>query len=148
VTYLRFSPADYRNLCRFCQPPLHPRLHTLAFKRLLVTSLAEAQSSLAGRVAELRGPELRILRDHFNGRATAEAPAGAGHAFSAEELTTVAEACESFLHPVRILRHFRGALVGHLSDFFPALALKLARLSERQFSRLYEQVTGRGNGNG
>jgi hypothetical protein len=146
MTYLRFSPADYRSLCRFCQPPLPLCLDALAFKRLLVTSLAEAHPSLAERVAELRGQKLRILHDHFRGRATADTPAGAGHAFSAEELTTVAEACESFLHPVRFLRHFRVALAGHLRDSFPGLACKLAGLSERQFERLYEHVTRRRGG--
>ena len=146
MTHLRFSPADYRSLCRSCQPPLPLSLDTLAFKRLLVTSLAEAHPSLAERVAELSGQKLRILHDHFKGRATADAPAGARHAFSAEELATVAEACESFLHPVRVLGYFRGALVGHLRDFFPGLARKLARLSKRQFARLYEQVTRRRDG--
>jgi hypothetical protein len=146
MTHLRFSPEDYRTLCRLCQPPLPTRLDSLAFKRLLVRSLAEAHPSLAERVAELSGQKLRVLHDHFKGRATADAAAGARHAFSPEELTTVAEACESYLHPVRVLRYFRGALVGHLRDFFPALARKLARLSKRQFARLYQQVTRRRDG--
>jgi hypothetical protein len=146
MTHLRFSPADYRSLRRSCPPPLPTRLDTLAFKRLLVTSLAEAHPSLAERVAELSGQQLRILHHHFRGSATADAPAGARQAFSPEELTTVAEACASVLHPVRFLRHFRDALVGHLRDFCPGLARKLARLSERQFARLYEQVTRRSNG--
>jgi hypothetical protein len=37
-------------------------------------------------------------------------------------------------------------LVEKLSGTHPALARKLARLSERQFARLYEQLKGRRNG--
>jgi hypothetical protein len=146
MTHLRFSPADYRSLCRFCQPPLPLGLDALAFTRLLVTSLAEAHPALAERVAGMSAQKLRILHDHFRGRATADAPADARNAFSRKELNTVAEACESFMRPVRVLRYFRRALVGHLSDFFPNLARKLARLSERQFARLYEHVTRRRDG--
>jgi hypothetical protein len=146
MTHLRFSPADYRSLCRSCPPPLPLGLDPRAFRRLLVTSLAEAHPSLAERIAALNGHQLRTLHDHFRGLAAAGRPKGGRHGLSAQELTTVAEACESYLHPVRVLRYFRDALVGHLRDLFPGLARKLARLSERQFARLYEQVTRRSNG--
>jgi hypothetical protein len=61
-------------------------------------------------------------------------------------LRVLAEACEPFVSPVRFVRYLRVALVAHLRDLFPDLARKVARLSERQFERLYEQVTGRSNG--
>jgi hypothetical protein len=146
MTCLRFSPEDYRALGRLCQPLPATGDDLTALKRFLLDSLAETHPPLAERIAGLDGHKMGILFDHFSERAPADAPAGARHAFSGEELRVVAEACASFLHPVRFVRHLRMALVGHLSDLFPHLARKLARLSERQFERLYEHVTRRRDG--
>ncbi len=109
-------------------------------------SLAHALPGLARTVAGLSDGQMCLLHKRLRGRGLPAAPAGEPHAFSGEELKTVAEACASFLHPVRVLRYFRESLVGHLSDLFPGLARKLALLSERQFERLYRQATGRSDG--
>jgi hypothetical protein len=146
MTHLRFSPADYRSLCRLCQarPPTGDDF--AAFRRFLLDSLAETRPSLAERIAELDGHRLGILYDHFSKRAPADAARGQRHRFSGEELQVLAEACEPFHGPVRFVRYLRVALVEHLRDLFPDLARKVARLSDRQFERLYKQVTGRPGG--
>jgi hypothetical protein len=144
MPYLRFSPEDYHALCRLCSP-LTLALDLPTFKQLLLYSLADTHPALAERVAALGGHQLGILLDHFRRRH----PAGTGgerHAFSGEELRVLAEACESFHGPARFVRYLQAALAEHLCDWFPDLARKVARLSERQFERLYEQVAGRGNG--
>jgi hypothetical protein len=146
MTWLCFSPKDYRALSRLCVPLPTARDDLAAFRRFLLESLADVRPALAERIAELDGHKIGVLLDHFSDRAPADASRGRQHLFNGEELRVVAEACASFLHPVRFVRHLRMALVGHLSDLFPHLARKLARLSDRQFERLYEQVTGRGNG--
>ena len=146
MTCLRFSPEDYRALGRLCQPLPATGGDLTALKRFLLDSLAGAHPSLAARIAGLDGHEMGILFAHFSDRAAADTARGGRHGFSGEELRVVAEACASFLHPVRFVRHLRMALVGHLSDLFPHLARKLGRLSERQFERLYEQVTRRSDG--
>jgi hypothetical protein len=146
MTCLRFSPKDYRALSRLCVPLPTPRDDLAAFRRFLIQSLADSRPALAERIAAFDGHKLGVLLDHFSDRAPADAPRGGWRAFNGEELRVLAEACASFLHPVRFVRHLRMALVGHLSDLFPHLARKLAGLSERQFERLYENVTGRRGG--
>jgi hypothetical protein len=146
MTCLRFAPKDYRALSRFCVPLPTARADLAAFRRFLVESLADARPQLAERIAGLDGHKMGILLDHFSDRAAADAKRGGRHAFNGEELRVVAEACASYLRPVRFVRYLRMSLVGHLSDLFPHLARKVARLSERQFERLYERVTGRSGG--
>jgi hypothetical protein len=101
---------------------------------------------LAERIAGLNRRQLGILFDHFSPPDSAGAAPGERPAFSREELRVLAEACESFHGPARFVRYLQAALAEHLCALFPDLARKVARLSERQFERLYEQVAGRGNG--
>jgi hypothetical protein len=142
MTYLRFSPEEYRSLCRFCQPPLPRGLDLLAFKQLLLTTLSEAQPSLAERIAELDGHKLGLLFDHFAERASAGVPGGP-HELSVKELQVLTQACRSYPATVRFLRPFQASLVELLGEVFPSLSRKLGRMSASQFERLYEQLTRR-----
>jgi hypothetical protein len=146
MSYLRFSPDEYRALCRVSQQiPLGGMDHS-ALQHFLVANLPLEQLDLAKRVARLDDRPMRLLRKHLLGRRQAEAPAGKRYAFTEEEVTVLTQAIDFPGHPLRFLWLVRKSIVERLSDHSPSLAWKLARLSERQFERLYEHVRGRREG--
>jgi hypothetical protein len=142
MPYLRFSPEDYRTLCRLCLPHLPHALDLPAFRQLLLFALSDTHPSLAGRIAELDGHRLGILYDHFRERAAAARPEGE-HGLGPKELHVLREACRCYPTTVRFLRPFKANLVQVLREVFPALAKKVRRLSDEQFARLYDQVIRR-----
>jgi hypothetical protein len=141
MPYLRFAPEDYATLCRLCSPHSLPALDLLAFKRLLLATLSEAHPALAERIAELDGHRLAILYDHFAARAAARRSEAPEHGLGPKELHVLREACRCYPGTVRFLRPFRANLVNVLRPVFPALAKKVARLSDEQFRRLHRQLT-------
>ena len=141
MPHLRFSPEDYRALCRLCPPRLTDALDLPAFRQLFLCSLAETHPHLAERIAALDGYHLGILFDHFHQR-TAARP-GADLDLGAKELHILREACRCYPSTVRFLRPFKANLVQILKDVFPALARKVRRLSDEEFGRLYDQVIRR-----
>ncbi|HZY85504.1 MAG TPA: hypothetical protein VFE78_11790, partial [Gemmataceae bacterium] len=68
MSYLRFSPDDYRALRRICSSHPTHALHRRSFKSLLLSSLSTARPALAQRIAQLNGRRLGLLFDHFRQR--------------------------------------------------------------------------------
>jgi hypothetical protein len=140
VSYLRFTPDDYRTILQACcrlDPGSH---HRPAFKRRLVEALAGTSSSLAKRIARLRASDVRLLHDHFRERTR---PANPWHEFAPGELRALEDACAAAPFPVRFVRPFKRFLVDKFQEIWPDLARKISWLSGPQFERLYEQVNAR-----
>jgi hypothetical protein len=142
LSYLRFSPDEYRTLSHLF---VLKRLgdHNLpAFKRLLVAGLNETDRQLARQVARLRGRRLEMLYYHFRERTPPVRPS-MPYDLDPEERATVVEACQSTPFPVRLVRPFKNVLISQFEDTRPELAQKLRWLSGHQFERLYNQAVGR-----
>ena len=146
MSYLRFSPDEYRALCRLSQQIPRGGMGLPALQHFLVANLPLEQLDLANRVARLDDRPMRLLHKHLLGRRQAEALEGVKLKFTEEELKLVTQAIDFPRHPLRFLWLVRKSMVERLSDHSPSLAWKLARLSERQFERLYEHVRGRKEG--
>ena len=145
MSYLRFSPDEYGLISRLAQEIPLSGADLPALKHFLVAYLPLDRLDLTMRISRLDSRQMRLLYEHLkNERPDAACPGG--HLFTEEEMDTVAEACASIVSPTRFLRYFRMGLINHLRDLHPELARKVARLSERQFERLYEQVKGRRKG--
>lgn len=138
MSYLRFTPGEYRTLSELSARQALSRRHQSAFRRLLVASLRQADPALAGRIARLSRDKANLLYWHFREH-TPAAPAPPTQ-FTAQELRLVAEACVKAPFPVRFVRPFKDMLIELFEEEWPALARKLAGLSGLQFERLYAQV--------
>ena len=146
MSYLHFSPDEYRALCRLAEQIPRGGMGLSALQHFLVANLPLEQLDLANRVARLDDRPMRLLHKHLLGRRQAEALESDKLTFTEEELELIIQAIDFPRHPLRFLRHFQKSMVERLSDAYPSLAWKLARLSERQFERLYEHVRGRKEG--
>ena len=146
MSYLRFTPDEYRTISRLCHRLRLGRQHRPGFKRLLLQALSSAAPALAKRIARLRRSELGLLYDHFQERIGpaigADCPAGPRHDFTPEELQTLLDAFAGPPSQVRFVRPFKNVLVEMFAESSPELAQKLARMSGHQFERLYEQACG------
>jgi hypothetical protein len=147
MSYLRFSAEEYQALCRLSEQIPLERMAPFALQDFLVAHLPPQQLGLAKRIARLDNREMRLLHEHLPGPNPDDARQDGWDALTEEELEAVAVAWDSFPYPHRFLGHFREPLVRLFRDNFPGLAQKLARMSEHQFTRLYEYVKGRGEGN-
>jgi len=146
MSYLRLSPEEYRVLCRLCEQLPLGATGLTAFRHFLVAYMPLDQLELAKRIARLDDRPMRLLHKHLLGWSQTNALAGKRDAFTEEELKLITRTIDFPRHPLRLLRHFQKSMVERLSDSYPSLAWKLARLSERQFERLYEHVRGRKEG--
>jgi hypothetical protein len=146
MSYLRFSPEEYRSLCRLCEQLPLGATGLTAFRHFLVAYMPLDQLELAKRIARPDDRPLRLLRKHLLGRSQTNALEGDKLPFTEEELELITQAIDFPRHPLRFLWLVRKSMVEHLSDHSPSLARKLARLSERQLERLYEHVRGRKEG--
>jgi hypothetical protein len=147
MSYLRFSPGEYRAICRACRRLVVEQLSLRIFKRVLIVSLANKQRKLAERIAVLDECQVYILYDHLLEQRWAKAKEGGQPMLTTDELEMVAEACQCYQFPIRSLHSFKRSLVQVLWGVFPALASKLSRLSDSEFEWLHELVTGRKKGN-
>jgi hypothetical protein len=146
MSYLRFSAEEYQALCRLAgQIPLGG-IAPLALQDFLVAQLPPQQLGLAKRIARLDNRQMQLLHEYLPGPNPDDATPDGWDGLTSEELEAVADVWDSFPYPHRFLRHFREPLVRLFNDTFPGLARKLARMSEHQFTRLYEYVKGRGEG--
>ena len=141
MSYLRFTPDEYRTLVISCAR-LEPGSHRgPAFKRLLAQALRGVDAALAERIARLRPSDLRLLCQHFGGhggRPSAFGRSAMKIDFTAREKHLLAEACAAT--PVRFVRPFKQLLVERFRETSPNLARKLAWLSGREFEELFETV--------
>jgi hypothetical protein len=137
MSYLRFTPDEYRTIAELCQEHNLGSCNQPVFHRLLVQALRGTCPALATRLSRLGRSKRTILYWHFRTRTPA---VRTRPQFTAHDLRLVAEACQTVPFRVRIVRPFKHVLVELFQDEWPDLAQKLARLSGRQFEQLYEQV--------
>jgi hypothetical protein len=146
MSYLRFSPQEYQVICRLAEKLPLSGTELPALKHFLVAYLPLDWLDLTMRISRLDHRQMRLLYERLKKERGETAAADPKHPFTDEEMDAIAEACAAVVFPARFLRYFRASLVNHLRDRFPDLARKIARLSERQFERLYESVKGRSKG--
>ena len=147
MRYLRFSSKEYQTLCRLSEQISLEWMAPAALQHFLVAHLPPQQLGLAKRIARLDNLQMRLLHEHLPGPNPDDARRGGWDALTEEELEAVRDVWDSFPYPNRFLGYFREPLVRLFSDTFPGLAQKLARMSEHQFTWLYDYVKGRGEGN-
>jgi hypothetical protein len=138
LSYLRFSPREYRALCRICRPLSLDGMQLPPLKRFLIESLLVVRPALAKRVALFGRSQLRLLLDHFREQEAKQEPE-----LSAEDFYLLMEACHAWASGHRFLRYYRISLIRLFNKVKPSLANKLARMSEDQFQALYGRVTER-----
>ncbi len=149
MTYLRFTPDEYRCLVQAGSSWQRHIRRPRQFKRLLVQELRYVSPDLAQRIADFRWAELRLVLRHFAERAraaTESIPTDPLHDFELLEVMMIAEECAAAPIDVRCVRRFQQFLVNRLLESWPILAGKLACLSVKQFERLFKQVSERGRG--
>jgi hypothetical protein len=146
MSYLRFSPDEYRVLRRLVRAAPRSEMDLPALKGYLVAHLPLDRLDLARRIDRLEDGQMRLLNERLVCPAPRPPDRCEWDAFTEVELEAVADAWGLFLYLVEFLRHFRAPLVHLVSDGFPGLAEKLAGLNERQFMRLYEHLRGRREG--
>jgi len=139
LSYLRFTPDEYRTLADLCRHHGLGNQSQPAFKRLLVEALRAPRPALADRVVRLRRRQLDLLYWHFRERTTPPVKGGSDD-FTRDELRLIAEACVSAPFRVRFVRPFKAVLVELFQEEWPELAFKLDALSGHRFERLYEQL--------
>jgi hypothetical protein len=136
VSYLRFTPQEHDAIAHLWRSHDLNTFPHHVLRRLLIEALTDPFPALASRIAQFRNRELRILGDHLRGRR----PVHEGHDLNAEELGVVAEAGGPLLCHARFIQPLKRALVRQVHEEHPALAVKLDRLSLRQFEQLCQQV--------
>jgi hypothetical protein len=146
MSFLRFSLEEYHVLCQLSEQIPLGKTDLTALRHFLVAHMPLDHLGLAKRIARLDNRQVRLLYEHFLGRKQTEARAGERDTFTEEELKVITRVIEFPSHPLRFLRLFQMSVVERLSDSYPPLAWKLARLTERQFGLLYEHVRGRKEG--
>jgi hypothetical protein len=152
MSYLRFSPAEYRAIAAACRSVMLSDDFFPAFPAFLATALTDTQPDLARRIARFRRYQLGMLFEDLKGRRPGpgvepgpgrEAAAGAGYDLTGDELEAVAQAGGSFLLLERFRAAYRNFLVRRLGRTAPDLSRKLAGFSDRQIGWLCHQVQGR-----
>jgi hypothetical protein len=118
-----------------------------SFQVVLVRSLADRSPDLSAQIAELRPPQLRLFYKRLQ-EERGDRPTETRYGLNPGEFEAFTEACQYVMSSVRFLRHSRDFLVEHFEETLPVLGKKLARLSRRQFERLYAQASGQRKRNG
>ena len=90
MSYLRFSPAEYRAVSRICRRLDLGSYNSPTFQRVLALALSDASPMLAERIGRFQRAEVRLLYDHQRAEAK-----GAQPPFPSEEWRKLGEACES-----------------------------------------------------
>ena len=148
MSYLRFTPDEYRILSYVCRRLTLHRRRPRHFKRLLTREVRSVAPSLAERITAFRWAELRLVFEHFAEGAcpqTEDIPDDPRCEFDLLELMMIAEECATAPFPVRNFGHFKCILVERLPNAWPILAGKLSSLSVHQFERLFRQVSEKGH---
>lgn len=135
MSYLRFSPAEYRAVSRICRRLDLGSYDPPTFQRVLALALSDASPMLAERIGRFERAEVRLLYDHLRVEVK-----GAQPPFPSEEWRKLGEACESVPATHRFAHQIQRAVVRSLRPAAPGLSRKLSRMSISQFVRLFEQV--------
>ena len=145
MAHLRFTPEDYCAIAALCRA-IHLRDECFPiFRYFLAEALHERHPELAGRIALLGERPLRLLFRHVQAcrrRATrgSEGKGARRCGLSAEEFKAVARATRYFVLHGGEASAFREFLAHYFRAEAPALADKLARLSDRAVNALYRRA--------
>jgi hypothetical protein len=147
VSYVRFTPEEFQDIQEACRPVHLSPDYLGVFKYFLIESLQERSPQLAQRIRRFRRQQVEILFSYMQkleamaaqGGSPAVAPDGDEH-LTFEEVQAVRKASTMFLPSTAFQQVFRAFLIRCFQDTAPELAQKLARLSEAQVRRLYQQV--------
>ena len=152
-TYLRFTPQEFQAISQACRPlDLVGGVSLPAFQRFVAEALRGTRPALADRIARFRKYQVGILYEHLKEqRASGAGPAGraaeakgpAGCDLTAEEWRALSQAGELFRLQGGPPSSFKGFVLQQLGAASPALAQKLARLSDYQIAKLYHQARAR-----
>jgi hypothetical protein len=149
LSYLRFTPGEYRALCQLCRPLDLHRLDAAELRAFLIPALAGTLPTLGERIAAFHDRELRLLHEHLRERKEARSSTSARvtvAGLSPEEVTALAEAFRSYPFLSRFIRFLRGSLVQYFRENYPNLAAKLARMNDHDFEQLHTQMQTRRKG--
>jgi hypothetical protein len=135
LSYLRFTPAEYRAVARVCRRLDLGSYNPPTFQRVLALALSDASPGLSDRVSRFGRGEVRLLYDHLRAKTR-----DAQRPFPSEEWRKLGEACESVPATHRFAHQVQRAVIGHLRTASPGLCRKLARMSISQFVRLFDRV--------
>jgi hypothetical protein len=139
VGYLRLTPQEYRAVAAVCAALDLRGQHPPDFRRYLAECLEPTFPDLAERVTCFTNGQVRALLSHLRQPPPADSPIP----LSAWEVGVLAEACGQLFGYDRFLGPLRAALVRSLRSVCPGLATRMARLTARQFERLWEEVRRR-----
>jgi hypothetical protein len=136
--FLRLTHEEYQAVAH-AYPSLPPRRGYRAFRSALADALRGGHPSLAGRVARLGTRQVRLLREHLEGRRP-PVQAGTGDGLTWREWQAVANAGAWYCLLEGGPDGFREFLLRHIGESSPPLAGKLSRLEEYKVLKLYLAV--------
>ena len=140
MAYLRFDPHDYQTLSRLCRSQDLAERPLRAFRRLLLSGLADHSPRLAEDVAALSRRQLRLLYD----RVREGPPVERGHGLSGVEVEAILASRVPLLSQCRFFHLLKRALVRRLAASHVALAAKVDRMGLGQFEGLCKEVRDQG----
>ena len=149
-TYLRFTRQECRAISQVYDS-LDASDDLPAFKTLLVLSLTPCFPALADRIARLHRSQVRIIYEHLHGQRTPKAQPGQGPAaggkgqgphLAGKDGEIVARAAGFLWQHDECLPSFKECLLRLVGESSPALARRLARLSDHEVEALCRHVSG------
>jgi hypothetical protein len=135
MTTLRFSRQEYQALERACRRRID-HMPPQAFKKLLVSALADTLPELSGRIDNLSEEEVRVLQEHF----LQQRPVETGHGLTPREVAQVAQVASPVLFHSRFFGSLQRSLIRHFLGECPRLAATLAQLTVPQFESLCAEI--------
>jgi hypothetical protein len=155
MSYLRFTPDEYRAIRRACRSLDLSDDFFAVFKYFLVESLADTLPGLSQRLAQVPARKLRILYEYLKEHKTCRARSygrfrgkkdEAWGGLTIRESQAVRQASDLFFLHEGSLPSFQDYLVFAFRETTPGLASKLARFSRHRIARLYQDVKKRSRG--
>jgi hypothetical protein len=147
MSYLRFTPKEFRAIRRACRSLDLNDDFFVVFKYFLVESLTGPSASLTQKLAHLPRHKLRILCDYLREQKPSSVEkhgwlrkGGTQCALTFEELQTVRQVSGVFFLHDGSLHSFQDYLVYAFRKSAPGLAARLDHLSQQQIESLFYQV--------
>jgi hypothetical protein len=154
LSYLRFTPEEFRAIRQACDSVELSGDFFAVFKYFLVESLSDTHPDLATRILRFYRPQLVLLYAFLRRQRTSAAKNRGPtrreeheYGLTTEELQAVRHASGPFFLYDGYLGSFQDFLLYNLGETRPSLAAKLARLDPRQVAGLYHQMKQRSRRN-
>src|SRR5262249_23027512 len=110
MTYLRFTPAEYRSIRRACRSADFADHFFPGFQRFLVQALLPGSPELSQKISRLYRYQIGIIYEYLKGRRSAREELR----LTPAEFQAVVQVCEPFVFHQRFLSSFRAFLVRRL----------------------------------